>query len=63
MNPAFELKNVSKKFKRSNGDWNTALSSVSFKIQSGEFLAIIGPSGAGKTTLMRLLNLTLRPTE
>lgn len=63
MKPAFELNNVSKEFKRSSGNRNKALSSISFKIQSGEFLAIIGPSGAGKTTLMRLLNLTLRPSE
>ncbi len=38
-----------------------AVDDVSLKIAPGEQVAIIGPSGAGKTTLFRLLNLTLRP--
>lgn len=38
-----------------------AVDDVSLKITPGEQVAIIGPSGAGKTTLFRLLNLTLRP--
>jgi phosphonate transport system ATP-binding protein len=31
-------------------------------VDPGERVAVIGPSGAGKTTLVRLLNATLRPT-
>ncbi|MFQ5946218.1 MAG: phosphonate ABC transporter ATP-binding protein, partial [Anaerolineae bacterium] len=38
-----------------------AVDDVSMKIAPGEQVAVIGPSGAGKTTLFRLLNLTLRP--
>lgn len=38
-----------------------AVDDVSLKIAPGEQVAVIGPSGAGKTTLFRLLNLTLRP--
>ena len=38
-----------------------AVDDVSLKITPGEQVAVIGPSGAGKTTLFRLLNLTLRP--
>lgn len=38
-----------------------AVDDVSLKIDGGEQVAVIGPSGAGKTTLFRLLNLTLRP--
>jgi len=34
---------------------NRALDCVSFKIQDGEFVSLVGPSGAGKTTLIRLL--------
>ena len=33
-----------------------ALAGVSFSVSEGEFVSIIGPSGAGKTTLIRLLN-------
>jgi cell division transport system ATP-binding protein len=40
-----------------------ALSDVSFTIDKGEFVVINGPSGAGKTTLMRLLYREEEPTE
>jgi len=40
-----------------------ALSDVSFTIDKGDFVVINGPSGAGKTTLMRLLYREEEPTE
>ncbi len=40
-----------------------ALESVSLSVQKGERMAVLGSSGAGKTTLFRLLNATLRPTS
>lgn len=39
------------------------LSSVSLAIASGEKIAIIGPSGAGKTSLLHVLACALRPSE
>ena len=39
-----------------------ALSELDLEIQPGEMVGFVGPSGAGKTTLIRLLNGTLRPT-
>ena len=33
-----------------------ALADVSFSVGQGEFVSVIGPSGAGKTTLFRILN-------
>jgi cell division transport system ATP-binding protein len=40
-----------------------ALSDVSFRIDSGEFVVLTGPSGAGKTSLLRLLYGADVPTE
>lgn len=40
-----------------------ALHRVSLQLQPGEQVAVIGPSGAGKTSLLRLLSTAVRPTE
>lgn len=39
------------------------LSHVNFQLRPGSFHFLTGPSGAGKTSLLRLLFLTLRPTS
>lgn len=40
-----------------------ALDSVSFSVERGELFGLIGPDGAGKTTLFRLLTTLLNPDE
>ncbi len=41
---------------------NRALSNVSFGLERGERVVVIGPSGAGKTSLLRLLATSIRPS-
>ncbi len=41
----------------------TALSDVTFRVESGEFLAVRGPSGCGKTTLLMMLGALLHPSS
>jgi zinc/manganese transport system ATP-binding protein len=41
----------------------TIFDAVSFGVEKGDFVAILGPSGAGKTTLFRLLLGLLKPTK
>ncbi|KKS81819.1 MAG: cell division ATP-binding protein FtsE, cell division transport system ATP-binding protein [Candidatus Gottesmanbacteria bacterium GW2011_GWC1_43_10] len=45
------------------GDKTQALTDTSFKVESGEFVFLVGPSGAGKTTILRLLIHDLVPTN
>ena len=55
----YRLEGVAKVFARHQ----VAVSDISLEVQSGERVALIGPSGAGKTTLFRMLNCTLRPSS
>jgi phosphonate transport system ATP-binding protein len=57
----YSLQQVTKSFPESRGQVQ-ALSSITFAVRPGELLALLGQSGAGKTTLFRLLNATLRPS-
>lgn len=45
------------------GDGTVALREVSFTVEPGEFLIIIGLSGSGKSTLLRCINRLIDPTE
>ena len=57
-----ECKNLCKTYV--NGDIETqAVCGISFKIEKGEFVAIIGPSGSGKSTLMHILGALDTPTS
>jgi putative ABC transport system ATP-binding protein len=58
----FELKAVTKTY-RKNHSMVTALQGVDLSIGEGEFLAIQGPTGQGKTTLLQLLGALDRPTS
>lgn len=53
-----EFDNVTKHF----SDRDRSVDNISFKINAGEFVSIIGHSGAGKTTIIRLLLGEIRPT-
>lgn len=53
---AIEIKNISKSY----GEIK-ALDNVSFEVQKGELFGLIGPDGAGKTTLFRLLTTLINP--
>lgn len=56
------LSGVSKHFgRRDGGEPTAALAGVDLTIGNGEFVAVLGPTGCGKTTLLRLIDGLLEP--
>src|SRR5579872_7494448 len=56
-----EIKHLQKEY-TDEGEPVFALRGVSFTINKGEFVSIIGPSGSGKSTLLQILSFLDRPT-
>ncbi len=57
-----ELINVSKEFKNSDS-YKAALTNINLTIHEGEYIGILGLNQSGKSTLARLLNGLLQPTQ
>ena len=54
---------VFQKVSKTFPDGTSALEDISFQIEDKEFVFFIGPSGAGKTTIMKLLRKEILPTK
>ena len=53
-----EMKNVSFQY-----EYTQVLKNISFKVNEGDFLALLGPNGSGKSTLLKLLLGLMKPME
>jgi len=55
--PVIELKNINKVYKTTAGIETQALQDVSLTVNEGDFVAIMGASGSGKSSLMSIIGL------
>ena len=63
MKPILEAKNLTYIYSAGTPFEHKALDSISFSVERGEFIGIIGHTGSGKSTLMQQLNGLLKPTS
>jgi len=56
MTPAIELRGVTKRFLTPSGGVYTALRDLNLTVQPGEFCAVVGPTGCGKSTTLALIS-------
>lgn len=63
MEPILSVKNLKYVYSAGTPFEHTALEDVSFFVNRGEFIGIIGHTGSGKSTLMQQLNGLLKPTS
>lgn len=60
--PVLSVRNLSKTYMQGKIPVH-ALTDVSFGVEKGEFLSIVGPSGSGKSTLLSMIGLLDKPTS
>ena len=58
-----ELKNLTHTYSAGSAFQSTAINDVSLTIEDGEFIAVVGHTGSGKSTLVQHLNGLLKPTS
>src|SRR2546425_2610408 len=60
---AIELRNVTKRFLTPSGQVYTAIRDITLSVAPGEFCAVVGPTGCGKSTTLGLIAGLERPSE
>ncbi|UOQ59077.1 ABC transporter ATP-binding protein [Leucobacter rhizosphaerae] len=60
-NPAVRVEQVSMRFGGGEHE-NRVLENLNLSVEAGEFVSIVGPSGVGKTTLLRIFSGLIQPT-
>jgi NitT/TauT family transport system ATP-binding protein len=63
MQPAIQLNGVSKRFLTPAGTIYTALRDLTFEVGPGEFCAVVGPTGCGKSTTLGLISGLEPPSD
>jgi len=63
LKPILEVKNLTYIYSAGTPFEHKALDDISFSVERGEFIGIIGHTGSGKSTLMQQLNGLLKPTS
>ena len=63
MSKVLELKNLSYVYGTGTPFEKTAVNNLSFSIEKGEFIGIMGHTGSGKSTLVQILNGLMKPTS
>lgn len=58
-----DIKNITKDFTDNNGETLSVLRNISFTIEAGDIYGVVGMSGAGKSTMLRLIGLLDAPTS
>jgi NitT/TauT family transport system ATP-binding protein len=61
--PSLALRGVTKLFRGPNGRLRTVLDGLDMQVAPGEFRALIGPTGCGKSTVLSLISGTARPSS
>lgn len=56
-----EFRDVSVSYRLPSGTTRTVLDRVSLRMKQGEMMYLVGPTGSGKTTLMRCIYMDIRP--
>jgi NitT/TauT family transport system ATP-binding protein len=62
-NGRIEIEGVTKRFLTPSGDVFTAIQDVSFTVEPGQFCAVVGPTGCGKSTTLGMVSGLDRPSE
>ena len=57
-----EIDHVTKAFGR-NGDRAVAVDDLTLTVDAGEIVALVGSSGSGKTTTLRMINRLIEPSS
>ncbi|ALE05573.1 mannosyltransferase [Arthrobacter sp. ERGS1:01] len=61
--PLIELRGATKRFPKNGGGIHTAIHNVTLSVAPGEFVAVVGPTGCGKSTTLSLVSGLERASE